>query len=98
MPTYEYKCEQCDDHFDHFQSMSSEPLKSCKKCGGKLRRLIGGGAGIIFKGSGFYCTDYKKSSSNGADAPAQNADSASSGSKGSGSKDSGDTKKSSAAT
>lgn len=62
MPTYEYKCEECSDRFDHFQSMSSDPLKVCSKCGGKLRRLIGEGAGIIFKGSGFYCTDYRKPS------------------------------------
>lgn len=67
MPTYEYKCEECSDRFDHFQSMSSDPLKVCSKCGGKLRRLIGEGAGIIFKGSGFYCTDYKKSGSAGHD-------------------------------
>ncbi|NMA47681.1 MAG: zinc ribbon domain-containing protein [Lentisphaerae bacterium] len=98
MPTYEYKCEQCGDRFDHFQSMSSEPLKSCKKCGGKLRRLIGCGAGIIFKGSGFYCTDYKKSGANAAAAPAPNADSTSSNSKDSGGKDSCDTKKNSVAT
>ena len=59
MPTYEYKCEQCGDRFEYFQSMTSERLTTCKKCGGKLRRLIGEGSGIIFKGSGFYCTDYK---------------------------------------
>lgn len=63
MPTYEYKCEQCGVHFDHFQSMTSEPLQTCQKCGGKLRRLIGEGAGIIFKGKGFYCTDYRSQSS-----------------------------------
>ena len=59
MPTYEYKCEQCGVHFDHFQSMTSAPLQTCRDCGGKLRRLISEGAGIIFKGSGFYCTDYR---------------------------------------
>jgi len=63
MPTYEYKCEQCGVHFDHFQSMTSAPLQTCRDCGGKLRRLIGQGAGIIFKGSGFYCTDYRSPSS-----------------------------------
>lgn len=67
MPTYEYKCEQCNDRFDHFQSMSSERLRTCRKCGGKLRRLIGEGAGILFKGSGFYCTDYKKSCAKDSD-------------------------------
>lgn len=59
MPTYEYKCESCGDRFEHFQSMSSDRLTTCSKCGGKLTRLIGGGAGLIFKGTGFYCTDYK---------------------------------------
>ncbi|MDD4099307.1 MAG: zinc ribbon domain-containing protein [Lentisphaeria bacterium] len=63
MPTYEYKCEQCGVQFDHFQSMTSEPLQTCQKCGGKLRRLIGEGAGIIFKGKGFYCTDYRSNNS-----------------------------------
>ena len=58
MPTYDYKCEKCGDRFEHFQSMSSEPLHVCKKCGGKLHRLLGEGAGVIFKGGGFYCTDY----------------------------------------
>ncbi len=59
MPTYDYKCEQCGDRFEYFQSMTSERLTTCSKCGGPLRRLIGEGAGIIFKGTGFYCTDYK---------------------------------------
>lgn len=59
MPTYEYKCEQCGDRFEIVQSMTADRLTVCQKCGGKLRRLIGAGAGIIFKGSGFYCTDYK---------------------------------------
>lgn len=59
MPTYEYKCESCGDRFEYFQSMTAERLTTCKKCGGHLRRLIGEGSGVIFKGSGFYCTDYK---------------------------------------
>ncbi|HZZ41562.1 MAG TPA: zinc ribbon domain-containing protein [Tepidisphaeraceae bacterium] len=60
MPTYEYKCEACGHHFDQFQSITSSPLKKCPKCGkNKLRRLIGTGAGVIFKGSGFYTTDYR---------------------------------------
>lgn len=61
MPTYEYECKKCGDCFEEFQSMSAEPLKKCKKCKGNLRRLIGSGAGIIFKGSGFYATDYRSS-------------------------------------
>ena len=60
MPTYEYECEKCGYKFEEFQSIKAEPLKKCPKCKGKLRRLIGTGAGLIFKGSGFYITDYKK--------------------------------------
>ena len=59
MPTYEYVCKDCDDEFEVFQRMSEDRLKECKKCGGQLKRLIGTGAGIIFKGSGFYETDFK---------------------------------------
>jgi putative FmdB family regulatory protein len=62
MPTYEYECQRCGHRFEKFQNMSEELLKECPQCGGELRRLIGKGAGIIFKGSGFYVTDYKKSS------------------------------------
>ena len=62
MPTYEYECDKCGKHFEKFQNMSDEPLKRCPECGGSVRRLIGTGAGIIFKGSGFYETDYKRSS------------------------------------
>ena len=59
MPTYEYQCEQCDHRFEAFQSITAEPLSTCPKCGGKVRRLISSGAGFIFKGSGFYATDYR---------------------------------------
>ena len=60
MPTYEYHCDACRQNVEIFQSMSSKPVEICPKCGEKkLRRLISGGAGIIFKGTGFYCTDYK---------------------------------------
>ena len=62
MPTYDYVCDECSHEFEHFQSMSSDKLKECPECEGSLRRLIGAGAGIIFKGSGFYETDYKKKS------------------------------------
>ncbi len=61
MPTYDYKCEKCGKTFEHFQSMSDKLLKTCPDCKGKVRRLISGGAGVIFKGTGFYQTDYKKS-------------------------------------
>lgn len=63
MPNYDYECEDCGYVFEEFQSMMEDPLSVCPKCGGKLRRLIGAGAGLIFKGSGFYITDYKKNSS-----------------------------------
>ncbi len=63
MPTYEYQCDACDHNFDEFQSMSEPALTKCPKCGKKkLRRLFGGGAAILFKGSGFYETDYRSDS------------------------------------
>jgi putative FmdB family regulatory protein len=63
MPTYEYQCDACDHNFDEFQSMSEKPLKKCPKCGKpKLRRVFGTGAAILFKGSGFYETDYRSES------------------------------------
>lgn len=62
MPTYDYKCLKCEKIFEIFQSMKDEPLKNCPDCNGKVKRLIGAGAGAIFKGSGFYQTDYKNSS------------------------------------
>lgn len=66
MPTYDYICSDCDYEFEHFQSMSDEPIRVCPQCGGIVRRKIGGGTGLIFKGSGYYLTDYgKKSSSSG---------------------------------
>ncbi len=62
MPTYEYKCKQCGHKFEVFQSMTAELIKTCPKCKGEVKRLIGAGAGPIFKGSGFYQTDYKSKS------------------------------------
>ena len=62
MPTYDYKCLDCANAFEVFQNMKDAPLKTCPKCGGKVKRLIGKGAGLIFEGSGFYATDYKKTS------------------------------------
>ncbi len=60
MPTYDYKCNSCGHQFEAFQSITAEPLSECPVCGGKVERLIGGGNGLIFKGSGFYITDYKR--------------------------------------
>ncbi len=59
MPTYEYKCNACDVQFEKFQGITEEPLKECPDCGEEVKRLIGAGAGLIFKGSGFYITDYR---------------------------------------
>lgn len=82
MPTYDYKCDACKHEWEEFQSIKADPTKKCPSCGkSKARRQIGGGAGLIFKGSGFYLTDYrsesykkaaeadKKSSSGGDSAP-----------------------------
>ena len=62
MPTYEYQCDSCRRTFDQFQSIKALPIEKCPTCGGPIRRLIGSGAGIIFKGSGFYQTDYRSAS------------------------------------
>jgi putative FmdB family regulatory protein len=59
MPTYEYECLKCRDIFEVFQNMSDKVLENCPKCGSKVKRLIGCGSGIIFKGPGFYATDYR---------------------------------------
>ncbi len=71
MPTYEYACQKCGHKFEKFQSMRDEPLVRCPKCKrAALKRLVGGGAGLIFKGSGFYITDYKKKSGTDSSKPA----------------------------
>ena len=63
MPTYEYICEECGYEFEQFQSITAKPLRKCPKCGKvRLKRLIGVGSGVIFKGSGFYETDYRSES------------------------------------
>jgi putative FmdB family regulatory protein len=62
VPTYEYECTACGHSFEIFQNMADKPLEKCPKCHKKVKRLIGGGSGIIFKGSGFYATDYRKKS------------------------------------
>lgn len=60
MPTYDYACESCGHRFEAFQAINDPLLKKCPMCGGSVRRLISSGAGLIFKGSGFYITDYKR--------------------------------------
>ncbi len=62
MPTYEYECTNCEITFEQFQGIKDEPRKRCPKCRHKVKRLVGSGAGIIFKGSGFYQTDYRSNS------------------------------------
>ena len=59
MPTYEYRCRDCGRDFELFQRMSDEPLAPCPDCGSRAERLISGGAGLLFKGDGFYITDYR---------------------------------------
>ena len=66
MPTYDYLCKECGSRFEHFQSMSSSPLKTRPNCQVEncdVERIISGGTGLIFKGSGFYLTDYKNKKS-----------------------------------
>jgi putative FmdB family regulatory protein len=63
MPTYDYVCDACEHEFEQFQSITADPLRKCPECGRlKLRRRIGPGAAILFKGSGFYQTDYRSDS------------------------------------
>jgi putative FmdB family regulatory protein len=73
MPTYEYRCLQCQDRFDVFQKMSDAAITKCPKCAGPVERLMGAGLGLIFKGSGFYITDYKKSNSSTSTASSTNS-------------------------
>ena len=60
MPTYDYECPACNHAFERFQTITAAPLRRCPRCGSRrVRRLIGAGAGILFRGSGFYQTDYR---------------------------------------
>jgi putative FmdB family regulatory protein len=72
MPTYEYACPKCGHEFEQFQSMRDEPLRKCPQCKKTgLKRLVGSGAGLIFKGTGFYITDYKNKGAGKADGAAK---------------------------
>ena len=74
MPTYDYVCDLCGHAFEHFQGMTEPLLRKCPSCGKSgLRRLIGAGAGVLFKGTGFYETDYKRKSASGGKPPAEGA-------------------------
>ena len=90
MPTYDYQCKKCDHAWEMFQSITAKPIRKCPECG-KLsaKRVIGPGAGVIFKGSGFYQTDYRSDSyKKGADAAKKATESASKSDSGSDSKSS----------
>ncbi|MBL0173790.1 MAG: zinc ribbon domain-containing protein [Ignavibacteria bacterium] len=79
MPTYDYVCQDCGHRFERFQTMTEASLEECPKCHAKaLQRLIGAGAGLLFKGSGFYLTDYKKSGSSPAKQASESAPSSAS--------------------
>jgi len=79
MPTYDYECRKCGHRFEAFQGINDKPLSKCPECQGAVKRLIGGGLGVIFKGSGFYTTDYKRGSAlsggNGSSAKGKEGDS-----------------------
>ncbi|MGH8004870.1 MAG: FmdB family zinc ribbon protein [Limisphaerales bacterium] len=62
MPTYEYECNSCQYLFEAFQGISEEPLTECPRCNGPVKRKISGGSGLLFKGKGFYITDYRSDS------------------------------------
>ena len=73
MPTYDYTCKKCHHQFERFQSITSDPIKECPVCGEESAiRKITGGAGLNFKGSGFYITDYKKNGSSGGTKKTEN--------------------------
>ena len=66
MPTYEYECDSCGIMFERFQKISDDPLRECPECGGTVRRLISTGGGLVFKGPGFYATDYRSGGAKGS--------------------------------
>ncbi len=75
MPNYDYKCENCEHQFEVYQSMKDEKMTTCPNCGkNSLRRLIGSGSGLIFKGSGFYLTDYKNKPTESIDKTSSDSD------------------------
>ncbi len=92
MPTYEYKCLDCGYFFEQFQRITEEPLKTCPQCNGNLKRLIGAGSGPIFKGSGFYHTDYKMKSNSTKSSTSNKAENKTTGGKSESKSDKGDKK------
>ena len=81
MPTYEYKCPKCGTEFEAFQKMSARPVAKCPKCGARAVRLMSAGAGLVFKGSGFYLTDYGRSGQKSKTAEGESAAAAAGGEK-----------------
>lgn len=67
MPTYEYRCLNCGAEFEQFQKMTDRPLETCPECEGEVQRLISRGGGVLFKGPGFYATDYRSDSGGSTD-------------------------------
>ena len=92
MPTYDYECTKCGHEFELVQKMTDKPRRQCPKCRGKVQRKIGTGAGIIFKGSGFYITDYRSEDYQKKAKAEKESGSAESGSGSTGSSSSGDAK------
>jgi putative FmdB family regulatory protein len=78
MPTYWYRCQKCKYEFEEMQKITDSPVKECPKCGGLVMRVITGGAGLIFKGSGFYITDYRSESYKKAESAEKTSSSSSS--------------------
>jgi len=91
MPTYEYECRDCGHAFERFQGINEDPIDTCPECEGRVRRLISSGGGLVFKGPGFYATDYRRGPS-GDKNSSREKDGGSSGASesGKGSKDGGD--------
>jgi len=69
MPTYEYECRECSHAFERFQGINEDPISVCPECEGKVRRLISSGGGLVFKGPGFYATDYRSGGGGGSESP-----------------------------
>ena len=91
MPTYEYECRDCSHAFERFQGINEDPIAECPECGGKVRRLISSGGGLVFKGPGFYATDYRSGARGGKkDSPEKGSTGAGASESGKGSPDGGD--------
>lgn len=90
MPTYEYECRDCSHAFERFQGINEDPISKCPECDGRVRRLISSGGGLVFKGPGFYATDYRGSGGRGAKPSEAKKDDGGTGAAGKGKVDGGD--------